>query len=337
VKRIVFLIIISLLVLLCSCTIDSEIELKPSVVIIEEDTEPSEEEIKPVVDEDEIETEQVEKEIETEQVENEEETETTDDDEETETAEDEEETDPVDDEIETEPATDEETEPVEEDTEEEQTLEPQEPIIEKYPLHKNIMTTYFWIGEDASDDNSWISNHHSAWDELWVEHYGGIDDPDCREDYYPCDFVPNENPFYCALPYSDYDSDGLKSNIDLIPWYDIEKGIDDELDESLIKNRWIKIMFNHNGVDKEAYCQWEDAGPGSSDDTGYVFGDAMPVHENEIGLDVSPAVRDYLGLDGMDLTDWQFVDDEDVEEGPWLDIVTNSNACWIYEGSPCNE
>lgn len=215
-------------------------------------------------------------------------------------------------------------------------------VVEKYYLHENIMTTYFWIGEDASDENSWIDNHDSAWDELWVEHFGGVDDPECREDYYPCGLIPKENPFYCALPYSDYDSSGLKENINLIPWYDEiiknNKKCDklsklEESDTSIIKNKWIKVMFDG----KTAYCQLEDAGPGSSDDIDYVFGTAMPIHENEIGLDVSPAIRDYLGLDGMDLTDWQFVDDDNIEEGPWLNIVTDSDACWIYEGSSCQE
>lgn len=32
-------------------------------------------------------------------------------------------------------------------------------------------------------------------------------------------------------------------------------------------------------------------------------------------MDVSPAVRDYLGLSGIDKVDWQFVEFEDVPEG----------------------
>jgi poly(3-hydroxybutyrate) depolymerase len=193
----------------------------------------------------------------------------------------------------------------------------------KYPIHKNIMTTYFWVGEDASEDNSWISNHHSAWDEDWVNHFGGIDNPDCRDGYQPCGFTAKENTFYCALPYSDFDDQGPKVNRLDVPWYE---EVDDQT--SVIKNRWVKVIFNG----KEAYCQLEDAGPGSSDDFAYVFGNAAPIHD--IGLDVSPAVRDYLGLDGMDQTNWQFVDDEDVISGPWKEIVTSSGTCW---GSSCKE
>ena len=37
------------------------------------------------------------------------------------------------------------------------------------------------------------------------------------------------------------------------------------------------------------------------------------------GLDVSPAVRDYLGLaPTRDVCDWKFVEFTDVPAGPWL-------------------
>ena len=35
------------------------------------------------------------------------------------------------------------------------------------------------------------------------------------------------------------------------------------------------------------------------------------------GLDVSPAVRDYLGMNDTDVTDWKFVDFAEVPNGPW--------------------
>jgi len=35
------------------------------------------------------------------------------------------------------------------------------------------------------------------------------------------------------------------------------------------------------------------------------------------GLDVSPAVRDYLGLNETDVTDWKFVEFKEVPRGPW--------------------
>lgn len=225
----------------------------------------------------------------------------------------------------------------------------EEPKTNKYPLHKNIWTTYFYIGEPESEDNGYISNVHSAWDERWVEHFGGIDDPECRgyseEDsdnlyypyyqYYPCKFVPKENPFYCALPYGEVDDEGRKDNIAIVPWYnekdnDLEDDIIADDDMSIIKNRWIKVMFK----EKAAYCQCEDVGPGESDDVNYVFGTSQPLHSNS-GLDVSPAMKDYLGMDGHDIADWQFVDEEDVPEGPWTEIITKSGTCWVYEGSEC--
>jgi hypothetical protein len=303
------IIILIFLLILCSCSV-SKTEIKPAVILVEdvvvEEKIIEDEVVNEILEEDEI----IENEIPEDDVVDEKEVIV----------------DKVEDETVKKDVDEEviETEPVDEETVEDKV---EEELPNKYPIHKNIMTTYFWIGEDASSDNSWISNHHSAWDELWVEHFGGIDDPDCREGYYPCGFIPKENPFYCALPYSDYDRDGLKANIDVVPW---GKQVDAT---SVIKNRWIKIIFSG----KEAYCQWEDAGPGSSDDIDYVFGDSSiePIHSEQIGLDVSPAVRDYLGLDGMDETNWQFVDDEDVKEGPWMKIITYSDACWVYEGSSC--
>ena len=46
------------------------------------------------------------------------------------------------------------------------------------------------------------------------------------------------------------------------------------------------------------------------------------------GLDVSPAVRDYLGLSGMNRTVWQFVDASKVPDGPWKQVVTTSQISW---------
>jgi hypothetical protein len=42
------------------------------------------------------------------------------------------------------------------------------------------------------------------------------------------------------------------------------------------------------------------------------------------GLDVSPAVRDYLRLKQMDLTDWRFVDFSEVPRGPWSTLGDNN-------------
>jgi hypothetical protein len=42
-------------------------------------------------------------------------------------------------------------------------------------------------------------------------------------------------------------------------------------------------------------------------------------------LDVSPAVRDYLGLQPTDVTDWQFVNTQDVPPGPWRSYGENNH------------
>jgi hypothetical protein len=195
----------------------------------------------------------------------------------------------------------------------------------EYPLHKNISATYFWVGEDASGDNAHISNAPSAWDEDWLKHFGGVDNPKKRNGYFPAGFTPKENPFYVALPYNDFDENGNhKSNIlKLASWTESMKC---GPEESYCKNRWVKIMKNG----KATYAQWEDVGPFKEDDSVYVFGSALPKSKtnDHAGIDVSPAVHDYLGLGDIDKVDWQFVDDDQVPDGPWKKIVTKSQVFW---------
>jgi len=192
-----------------------------------------------------------------------------------------------------------------------------------YPLHRRITATVFWVGEEATSENAHIANVASSWDEHWREHFGGVDDPNHRRGYAPAGFTPQENPFYCALPYSDFDKEGRKANTRRIPWAAEQQWA---AHESMCKNRWLRIT---RGA-KTAYAQWEDAGPFQSDDTDYVFGTAPPRNtvNHHAGLDVSPAVRDYLGLSGDDKVDWQFVDVQDVPDGPWKQVVTTSQVTW---------
>ncbi|NPA65597.1 MAG: hypothetical protein GXO11_01820 [Epsilonproteobacteria bacterium] len=194
------------------------------------------------------------------------------------------------------------------------------PSQEKYALHENISATYFWVGEGASDENGYIDNFASAWDEQWMQHYGGIDNPYNRNGYLPADFTPLENPFYIALPYNDLDEDGnqKKEVKDILPWYDanLSKNI------SQCKNRWVKITLLSNN--KTVYAQWEDVGPFQTDDKNYVFGSSNPINtiNNNAGIDVSPAVRTYLNMQDIDSVSWRFVDTEDVPDGPWKQIIT---------------
>ncbi len=194
-----------------------------------------------------------------------------------------------------------------------------------YPVHKNISTTYFWVGEPADGDNGHISNSPSAWDDDWEKHFGGVDDPKKRNGYLPAKFVPKENPFYAALPYNDFDSNGKRRSDagKTIYWSGGQKW--GSL-QSECKNQWVKITKGG----KTAYAQWEDVGPFGENDAAYVFGSAAPKNKtnNHAGLDVSPAVHDFLGLSDVDKTSWQFVPAEDVPDGPWKQIATASQIFW---------
>ncbi|MDP2671458.1 MAG: hypothetical protein Q8P13_03290 [bacterium] len=191
-----------------------------------------------------------------------------------------------------------------------------------YPLHRNIVATYFYVGELAGPDNDFISNTKSAWDGAWEKHFGGVDDPAHRNGYWPAGFKPKENPFYFALPYGEFDEVGLKANAKTVYWYD--KNL--PLGKSLLKNRWVKI----SRAGKVCYAQWEDVGPNDSDDVNYVFGSAKSKNTFGLraGIDLSPAVRDFLDLGDSGKVSWQFVNDADVPPGPWKQIVTTSNPSW---------
>ena len=198
-------------------------------------------------------------------------------------------------------------------------------------VHENITATLFWIGEASGEENAFIPNDVSAWDEDWQKHYGGVDTP-VRTSLFPTTFQPHENPFYFALPYNDFNDDGTrKANAyEVIPWANEKKWEDNE---SMVKNHWIKIFDpEHN---KTVYAQWEDAGPFVYDDTAYVFGDTKPQNkENDnAGLDLSPAVWIYLGYDTTQMQNsakmnWQFVEEAKVPQGPWKDVVTTSQITW---------
>ncbi|MHC1605526.1 MAG: hypothetical protein ACXQTP_06130 [Candidatus Methanofastidiosia archaeon] len=195
----------------------------------------------------------------------------------------------------------------------------------KYPLHEGVTVTIFWVGESASEENGFISNTESAWDDKWVKHFGDVDNPDNRSGYFPANFTPLENPFYFALPYNDFDESGIRK----IQAYQIVYWANEKIwgsFESMLKNRWIKIVKG----DLVAYAQWEDVGPFGEGDGGYVFGNLSSFNKinDNAGLDVSPAVRDFLELSDIDVVSWQFVDFEAVLDGPWKQIVTTSSISW---------
>lgn len=193
---------------------------------------------------------------------------------------------------------------------------------DRYPWRKDIVTTTFWIGEQPTENNP-VPNHKSSWDTKWAQNYGGTDSPKKSErtgEYIPTAFVPKQNPFYVALPYNDMSKAGHKSEASkVIPWFhEAYRGPQ----ASVCKGRWIAIR---RGV-KICYAQWEDVGPFRTDHWEYVFGNARPLANlnKGAGLDVSPAVRDYLGMDGTDVTDWKFVDFDEVPSGPWARYGDNN-------------
>jgi hypothetical protein len=186
--------------------------------------------------------------------------------------------------------------------------------LERRPWKIDIVTTIFWIGERPTANNP-VSNDRSSWDPNWLTNYGGYDDPDSksRKDFIPMSFLPRQNPFYVALPYNDVEGGHTKPEAkDLIPWFKdafVRDG------QSVLKGHWLAIRHGN----KVCYAQWEDCGPFCTDHWQYVFGDDRPkanLNQNA-GLDVSPAVRDYLSLGNMDVCDWRFVELREVPPGPW--------------------
>lgn len=213
-----------------------------------------------------------------------------------------------------------------------------------YPWHTGIVATTFWVGEVLDPDAPDGSQEVSAYDAEWMQRYGGCDgvveDGRCRTErrtaadgYFPTAMTPLENPFYLDLPYDDVNDPAVFARRgDTIPWAGDDRyaGRVDDPGFSLMKNRWVRIR--HAGA--TCYGQIQDAGPGSYDDVRYVFGadDARPASRafNNAGLDVSPALNGCLGFPELDgrtaLVDWQFVEDEEVPEGPWRHLITTSGV-----------
>lgn len=183
---------------------------------------------------------------------------------------------------------------------------------ERFPWKKEIVTTTFWIGEKPTANNP-VPNRSSSWDGNWTKNYGGYDDPEKRNGFLPAKFTPQQNPFYVALPYNDKSTNGHRPEAPrVVPWFrEVYQGPG----VSTCKGRWIAIRKGN----KIAYAQWEDAGPFRTDHWQYVFGNERPKPNlnKGAGLDVSPAVRDFLGMEDTDVTDWKFVEFSEVPAGPW--------------------
>jgi len=196
------------------------------------------------------------------------------------------------------------------------------PAIQRYAWKTNIVTTVFWVGEQAGGNNP-VPNFRSSWDLNWQSNYGGFDTPEKseRRNYIPVSFVPRQNPFYFALPYNDVTHGQFKPEAPLvIPWF---KQAYMGQGQSVCWHHWIAVRKGN----RTCYAQWEDCGPFRTDHFQYVFGNEKPKPNlnHGAGLDVSPAVRDYLGLQPTDVTDWQFVNTQDVPPGPWRSYGENNH------------
>ncbi len=203
---------------------------------------------------------------------------------------------------------------------------PEAPVVPpskgRYPWKTNIVTTVFWVGEPPGGNNP-TPNRSSSWDANWTRNYGGFDNPDpaARRNFLPARFTPRQNPFYVALPYNDVTRGTTKPEARrVIPWF---REAFRKNGQSVCRDRWVAIRSQSGKV---AYAQWSDCGPFRTDHWQYVFDKERPkLNLNKgAGLDVSPAVRDFLGLDGTDHTDWKFVDFRDVPTGPWARYGSNN-------------
>lgn len=209
-----------------------------------------------------------------------------------------------------------------------------------YPLHTNIVSTTFWVGELFNASLADGSQVCSAYDSNWAFHWSGINkgtvpssasgcagsiiggcdgvagpNNTCTTEprtasngYFPTKVpTPKQNPFYLDLPYDDLnDPVAFQERCSVIPWANDPGYAGHCADPSFsyMKNRWVK-MTGPNG--HTCFGQIADAGPSHDalyHDKAYVFGanNAQPVQGqfNNAGADVSPALNGCLGFAELD-------------------------------------
>ncbi len=197
------------------------------------------------------------------------------------------------------------------------------------------MTNVFAIGEKLPGKGK-AARQASAWNPNWEMDFGGYDDPDptARRNSISVKFQPQQNPFYIALPYNDVTGGTTKPEARVvIPWF--SQTFERE-GESVCQDRWVEVR---NGHGKSCYAQWSDCGPARTDHFQYVFGSERP-KANAIkgaGLSVSPAVRDFLGLADVDVTEWRFVEFRDIPTGPWSKWGNNNPFVQMKYARPDRE
>jgi hypothetical protein len=190
-----------------------------------------------------------------------------------------------------------------------------------YPWKTYVTCTIFWIGEQPSQNNP-TPNDKSSWDQNWAGNFGGYDNPEpstrianrSSGDFRPKAFIPKLNPFYIALPYNDVIGGGMHKPeaSRVIPWF---LRLRPEPGKTVCKGRWIQIYFGN----RSCYGQWEDCGPWETNDWEFVFGNKPPktTQNGAAGIDLSPSIRDYLGLASGKKVHWRFVEAGQVPYGPW--------------------
>jgi hypothetical protein len=190
-----------------------------------------------------------------------------------------------------------------------------------YPWKTHVTCSIFWIGEQPTARNP-TPNCKSSWDTKWAINFGGYDDPNPSNrianhstgEFRPKGFVPKLNPFYVALPYNDVLNHRTHKPeaARVIPWF---SRMNPAPGKTVLKGRWLQLYRNG----RSCYAQWEDCGPWNTDDWQFVFGDKPPktTQNGSAGIDLSPAIRDYLGIKSGQKLHWRFVEDSQVPYGPW--------------------
>lgn len=192
----------------------------------------------------------------------------------------------------------------------------------RYPWH-SVTGTVFWIGEQESVDNAFITNVETAWDVRAVETFGGVDDPRQRsaDGVKPAAFDPKHNPFYMALPAAEFTKNGLLDEARIKSYWNNEAVPDKQ---SLFKGRWAEVYYQG----KVVYVQWVDVGPFEEQDYDYVFGQNKPKNTfgKAAGIDLSPAAEAQLGFTGTAPVFWRFIDADLIPAGPWKTYPAITNA-----------
>ncbi len=205
-----------------------------------------------------------------------------------------------------------------------------------YDWKTHVTATIFWCGEQPTARNP-TPNCKSSWDTQWAINFGGYDDPDpanriadhATGDFRPKAFIPKLNPFYIALPYNDVKGWGAHKPeaSRVIPWFARARPAPGK---TVLKGRWIQIYHEK----RSCYAQWEDCGRWVTDDWEYVFGKKAPkaTQNGSAGIDLSPSIRDYLGVSSGTKIHWRFVEEAQVPYGPWKKYANTAPAAMTSNG-----